>query len=78
VGLLVLGDGFAGRDSGTPGYADPAALLALDPALASGLMAAGRAPWQVLASAPGRFRGEVLYDGSPYGVQYTVASWLPA
>jgi hypothetical protein len=58
--------------------ADPAALLALDPALADELMAAGRAPWQVLASAAGQaFRGEVRYDDAPYGVQYTVATWLP-
>jgi hypothetical protein len=58
--------------------ADPAALLALDQVLADELMVAGRAPWQVLASAGGTFRGDVLYDGAPYGVQYTVATWLPA
>jgi hypothetical protein len=95
VGLLVMGDGPAGKDTKAPGYADPradpfdasvtkalvdadpAGLLALDPALAAELMAAGRAPWQVLAGAPGTYRGEVLYDAAPYGVQYTVASWLP-
>jgi hypothetical protein len=59
--------------------ADPAALLALDPVLADELMVAGRAPWQVLAGAAlGPFRGEIHYDGAPYGVQYTVASWEPA
>jgi hypothetical protein len=59
--------------------ADPAALLALDPVLAEELMVAGRAPWQVLAgAATGRFHGDVLYDNAPYGVQYTVATWLPA
>ncbi len=92
LGLLVLGDGSACRDINTPRYAesfdaavaraladaDPAGLLALDPALATELMAAGRAPWQVLAGVPGSYRGEVLYDAAPYGVQYTVASWLPA
>jgi hypothetical protein len=57
--------------------ADPAALLALDPALADELMAAGWAPWQVLACAGGTFQGEVLHDDAPYGVQYTVATWLP-
>jgi hypothetical protein len=95
VGLLVMGDGSAGKDTKAPGYAvagadpfdasvtkaladaDPAGLLALDPALATELMAAGRAPWQVLAGVPGSYRGEVLYDAAPYGVQYTVASWLP-
>jgi len=59
--------------------ADTEALLALDPALAAELMVAGRAPWQVLAGAAGgRYRGEVLYDVAPYGVQYAVATWLPA
>ncbi len=61
--------------------ADPAALLSLDPALAEELMVAGRAPWQVLAGAAAGDRpwhGEVRYDGAPYGVQYTVASWSPA
>ena len=57
--------------------ADPAALLALDPVLADELMSAGRAPWQVLACAGGTFQGEVLHDDAPYGVQYTVATWLP-
>jgi hypothetical protein len=59
--------------------ADPAALLALDPVLADQLMVAGRAPWQVLAGAvTAPMRGEVLYDAAPYGVQYTVASWVAA
>jgi hypothetical protein len=57
--------------------ADPAALLALDPVLGTELMAAGRAPWQVLAgAAAGPFDGEIRYDAAPYGVQYTVATWL--
>jgi len=60
--------------------ADADALLALDPALADELMVAGRAPWQVLAGAAnGRsWSGDVRYDDAPYGVQYTVATWLPA
>jgi hypothetical protein len=60
--------------------ADPAALLDLDPVLGAELMVAGRAPWQVLAGAAGTahpWTGEVLYDEAPYGVQYTVATWLP-
>jgi len=59
--------------------ADTDALLALDPVLAGELLAAGRAPWQVLAGAaaavPEPLAGEVLYDAAPYGVQYTVAVW---
>lgn len=62
------------------GKADTDALLALDPVLSAELMVAGRAPWQVLAgAAAGRqWTAEVLYDEAPYGVQYTVATWLPA
>jgi hypothetical protein len=60
------------------GEADPAALLALDPVLGTELMVAGRAPWQVLAgAATTSFDGDVRYDAAPYGVQYTVATWLP-
>ena len=42
-------------------------------------MMAGRAPLQVLAgAAQGRtWRGALVWDGDPYGVQYAVASWLP-
>jgi len=59
------------------GAADPAALLALDPARAERLLAAGRASWQVLAGAAGdgAFAGEVGWSGAPYGVTYLVASW---
>lgn len=59
------------------GGADPAALLAIDPGLAGELLAAGRAPWQVLAGAAGGapWRGEVTYDDAPYGVAYFVATW---
>lgn len=54
---------------------DPEALLALDPALAADLLAAGRAPWQVLAGAGRTEVAELLYDEAPYGVGYLVASW---
>jgi hypothetical protein len=54
---------------------DMAALLALDPALASELMATGRAAWQVLAGAMSGSRpvGEIRYSGDPFGVAYLVA-----
>ena len=62
--------------------ADPSALLRIDPVLAAELLAAGRAPWQVLAGAvaagDGSWRGEVLYNDAPYGVCYPVASWQSA
>lgn len=58
---------------------DPAALLALDAALATELHAVGRAPWQVMAglaaATASRWDGEVLYSDAPYGVAYHVASW---
>ncbi|WP_204943896.1 class III extradiol dioxygenase subunit B-like domain-containing protein [Micromonospora luteifusca] len=59
--------------------ADLDGLLDLDPVLSAELKAAGRAPWQVLASAArsagGGWRGELLHDSAPYGVAYFVASW---
>ncbi len=59
--------------------ADTEALLALDADLAEALLAAGRAPWQVLAglaAATGDgWRGELLYSDAPYGVAYHVAVW---
>ena len=59
---------------------DADALSALDPDRAAALLAAGRAPWQVLAGAAtdGRWRGSVTWAGSPYGVTYLVASWTAA
>jgi hypothetical protein len=54
----------------------PERLLDLDPAEAADLLVAGRVPLQVLAGAfQGRpvARGEVLYEGAPYGVGYLVA-----
>ncbi len=60
---------------------DTEALLALDVDLATDLLVAGRAPWQVLAGAidasGGAWTGSVTYADAPYGVQYTVATWLP-
>jgi hypothetical protein len=57
--------------------ADTGALAGLDATTAAELLAAGRAPWQVLAGAArgGRFTGELLADEAPYGVGYLVASW---
>lgn len=64
--------------------ADTRALAAVDPALATGLMAAGRAPWQVLAGAAEAartdagsraWRGELLSYRAPYGVAYFTALW---
>ncbi|WP_231116307.1 class III extradiol ring-cleavage dioxygenase family protein [Motilibacter rhizosphaerae] len=59
---------------------DPAALAALDPALAVELAVDGRAPWQVLAgAAAGRsWSGELRCSCAPWGVAYAVASWTPA
>jgi hypothetical protein len=56
---------------------DVRALVDLDPLVSTELLAAGRAPWQVLAGAAGtaRFTGRVGYSAAPYGVQYTVATW---
>jgi hypothetical protein len=61
--------------------ADTDALLALDSKLADELRVAGRAPWQVLAGAVAAdaraWQGELLYDATPYGVGYFVATWSP-
>ena len=58
--------------------ADPVALLGLDADLATQLLAAGRAAWQVLAGAAlatGSWSGQLLYSAAPYGVGYHVALW---
>lgn len=61
--------------------ADTKALAAIDPTAASALMAAGRAPWQVLAGAVdgsgSPWRGELLSYRAPYGVGYFTAVWTP-
>ncbi|MGR4884858.1 hypothetical protein ACIPUC_36360, partial [Streptomyces sp. LARHCF249] len=51
------------------GAADAAALAALDTELAAELLAAGRAPWQVLAGAAegAGLDGRLLYEDAPYG-----------
>lgn len=55
----------------------PEALAELDAERAERLLAAGRAPWQVLAGAArgGAWRAQVTWSGAPYGVTYLVASW---
>ncbi|MFI0731724.1 class III extradiol dioxygenase subunit B-like domain-containing protein [Streptomyces sp. NPDC021225] len=59
------------------GAADIAALAELDEELAAELKAAGRAPLQVLAGAGegAALKGELRYEGAPYGVGYFVAMW---
>ncbi|MEV4457815.1 hypothetical protein [Microbispora sp. NPDC049633] len=57
---------------------DAGRLLALDPALARELWAAGRAAFQVLGGAAREApppAAELLYDDAPYGVGYFVARW---
>jgi hypothetical protein len=57
--------------------ADPTQLLALDPDEAMRLMAAGRAPWQVLAGAAGSdtFNAHIDWAAAPYGVMYVAGTW---
>lgn len=60
--------------------ADFAALAALDPQLADDLLAAGRAPWQVLAGAAETVATQAKpvvepMFSAPYGVGYHVAAW---
>jgi len=52
------------------------ALLTIDPALASELMATGRPAWQVLAGALNGqvVASEIRYCDDPFGVAYLVAS----
>jgi hypothetical protein len=69
-------EGFDAAVAAALASADAAALAAIDPREAAGLLAAGRAPWQVLAGAKsGPMSGELLYDSAPYGVGYFVAVW---
>ena len=58
--------------------ADPAALLQLDADVGRRVLAAGRAPWQVLAGAAGDGAFEATLDRAeaPYGVLYVVGTWL--
>jgi hypothetical protein len=73
-------EGFDAAVAAALAGADAGALAAIDPGEAAELLAAGRAPWQVLAGAAerpqtGKLTGELLYDSAPYGVGYFVASW---
>ncbi|MDT7573082.1 MAG: hypothetical protein QOE05_3256 [Actinomycetota bacterium] len=58
--------------------ADAAALLDLDPDAGLRLLAAGRAPWQVLAGAAAddAFEATVDWADAPYGVLYVAGSWM--
>lgn len=56
---------------------DATALATLDPDLAAALLAAGRAPWQVLAGALPEAEARLLTAEDPYGVLYVVATWVP-
>ncbi|MEV7571043.1 class III extradiol dioxygenase subunit B-like domain-containing protein [Streptomyces tanashiensis] len=69
--------GFDAEAARALGTADVAALLALDGGLASELLVAGRAPWQVLAGAAegAGLDGRLLFEDAPYGVGYFVAAW---
>ena len=59
------------------GSGEPAALLALDVGVGRRVLAAGRAPWQVLAGAAGDDTFDVRIEraDAPYGVMYVVGSW---
>jgi hypothetical protein len=58
--------------------ANPAALLELDRFVGARVLAAGRAPWQVLAGAAedGAFEATVDWADAPYGVMYIAGTWL--
>ncbi len=55
-------------------------LADVDLELAGELLAAGAPAWKAAANLlrAGSWRGDVLYADAPYGVMYTVATWLPA
>ncbi|WP_433472333.1 hypothetical protein ACQPZP_26010 [Spirillospora sp. CA-142024] len=59
--------------------ADTAALLALDSQDCANQLIAGRAAWQVMASACQNtsWTTNRLYDDDPFGVAYHVLTWLP-
>jgi hypothetical protein len=59
----------------------PHALADLDLELADQLLAAGAPTWKAAATLLGRdskWNADVFYADAPFGVMYTVASWLPA
>jgi hypothetical protein len=55
-------------------------LADLDLGLADQLLVAGAPAWKAAANLlrGGSWQADVLYADAPYGVMYTVASWLPA
>lgn len=73
---------FDGALSRAFGTGDSEALLGIDPDLADVLWCAGRAAWQVLASAAqasvregATVTAQLRYDDAPLGVAYLVADW---
>ena len=62
------------------GAGDGPTVLSLNAGVATELMVAGRAPWQVFAGAFGDapVAARLHYEGAPYGVGYFVACWCPA
>jgi hypothetical protein len=59
----------------------PQLLADLDLELADQLLAAGAPVWKAIANVigfDGGWQADVLYADAPFGVLYTVASWLPA
>jgi len=70
---------FDGRVEDALGGPHPSRLADLEPNLASDLLVAGRAAWQVLAGAFGgrTARAVKLYSDDPFGVWYPVFLWDP-
>lgn len=58
----------------------PELLADVDLELADALLAAGAPAWKATANLlrSGNWQPDVLYADAPYGVMYTVATWLPA
>ena len=58
----------------------PELLADVDLELADTLLAAGAPAWEAAANLvrAGNWQSDVLYADAPYGVMYTVATWLPA
>ncbi|MEI8080364.1 MAG: hypothetical protein WCI74_00765 [Actinomycetes bacterium] len=72
--------GFDQRIAAALSTADREALANVDPQLAQELLVAGRAPWQVVASAASAsttadWSGHLMTSQDPYGVSYFVALW---
>jgi hypothetical protein len=58
----------------------PQSLADLDLELAAALLAAGAPAWVAAAKLlrAASWRGDIVYADAPYGVMYTVATWVPA